>query len=351
MVAGLKFLSKKSFNPQNLSNQKAVYERQQEARLQEKAAKDRDDELRRERDEEELAKHRGETLRLGFVYAAPPGLQPQQEAVVAENLEEQTTTDSKPAATNNFMERQPGDDDAAAAFRALLASASSANSDTNSEQNRNSTDDNVEIAAPIETIRSSFGAILHGSSDEPSAQEQATNYKNAQKNLSALERAVGKKKHAGGTAVTLDEQCQRFPALAHAPRARGLSSSNVGVSFKPLGSQIRNVKCLACGTWGHSLGDRECKKSGWNPFEAAAASQSARPAVGSLASTPMEQDRKQSSKSKRKHHAHQSELDDENSASSRSARRSKHRTSSSKRRRTDDDRRSKKKRRDRDGRK
>merc|ERR1711862_377424 len=40
----------------------------------------------------------------------------------------------------------------------------------------------------------------------------------------------------------------------------------VGLNFKPLGAVLRNVRCMACGKWGHSRGDRECEVSGWNPF-------------------------------------------------------------------------------------
>jgi CBF1 interacting corepressor len=255
MVAGLKFLSKKGFNPQNLTNQKKVFEREQQEKKEERRIKERQDQLQRERDDEELAIARGEVPRLGFLYAAPPGA-----AVVtanSNNKEEPLLGSTAAAAT--LTERQPGDDDAAAAFRALFAQ-----SDTTVQ---------ADAAGQSQEEPSCFGTILQGSildSDRP-----------VNKNMSALEKAVGRKKDTGH-ALTLDEQIQRFPALANAPRAQGISSSDCGVNFKPLGSQIRNVKCMACGIWGHSRGDRECKKSGWNPFE--------KPAVF----VPQEADRKRS---------------------------------------------------------
>ena len=55
--------------------------------------------------------------------------------------------------------------------------------------------------------------------------------------LSALEHAVGCKEETGA-ALTLDEQIQRFPALAGAPRAKGMTATDVNVKFKPLGTQI-----------------------------------------------------------------------------------------------------------------
>ena len=62
-----------------------------------------------------------------------------------------------------------------------------------------------------------------------------------------------------------------------------MSATDVNVSFKPLGAQMRNVKCLACGIWGHSRGDRECQVTGWDPFSAASrpvSSSSIRPSKG-----------------------------------------------------------------------
>lgn len=249
MVAGLKFLSKKSFNPQNLSNQKRVWEREQEKKSETRRAQERAAQLQRERDDEELAKARGETPRLGFLYDAPPGVD-----------DKKIDDDKKPSAKppSSLTERQPGDDDAAAAFRHMLAAATAGTASDN-EGN----DDVERKKGPA----SSFSTILHGTADEVDEEEDKARYLARKAQLTELEKAVGRKKN-GGQALTLDEQIERFPALANAPRAKGIGSSDVGVNFKPLGSQIRNVKCMACGIWGHNRGDRECKVSGWNPFEA-----------------------------------------------------------------------------------
>eukprot|EP00536_Pseudo-nitzschia_multiseries_P002073 jgi/Psemu1/322386/estExt_fgenesh1_pg.C_270046 len=101
---------------------------------------------------------------------------------------------------------------------------------------------------------------------------------------SALEKEVGRKNRSGQNNLSYQQQIERFPQLKNAPMAIRRSGdncnsndndndndstaarNNVMVNFKPLGVQILHVRCLACGVWGHAKGDRECSKSGWNPF-------------------------------------------------------------------------------------
>jgi CBF1 interacting corepressor len=268
MVAGLKFLSKKGFNPQNFSNRKRVWEREQASQNEERRVKERNEELRRERDDEELTRSRGDSLKVNFLYAVPPGLETSATAAAA-----------APAAVDNvtLTLRQPGDDDAAAAFRAMLAEQSSNDNgdihdkDDNGGQDDKAQDNKVLVRG---TAPGAFGTVLQGSTYDKFAQIAETADSGAQQKpppatanpqdvrSSALEKAVGRRQQGG--ALTLAEQIERFPALANAPRQRGVA---VGVTFRPLGTQIRNVRCMTCGIWGHSKGDRECKVSGWNPFE------------------------------------------------------------------------------------
>ena len=102
MVAGLKFLSKKGFNPQNLSNQKRVWEREQQEKQEARRIKERANQLEREREEEELAKARGDQPRLGFLYDAPPGLEKDNKQQARKNhnasMYDDDEEDSKPSA-------------------------------------------------------------------------------------------------------------------------------------------------------------------------------------------------------------------------------------------------------------
>jgi CBF1 interacting corepressor len=299
MVAGLKFLSKKGFNPQNLSNQKKVWEREQQQKNDAAKAMERERQLKRERDDEELAKARGDTLRLRFMYENPAGLegakktsdgaeatssnqsnQPQIDTQLHSHSQSQTNTSVTSGIAASLTERQPGDDDAAAAFRRLLAQASESSTPAKLDD-LTSTTGEVSKRGDVDKL------VMQGTSFDPMAEERGKSVSA----LSALEKAVGRKHDSKG-GLTLEEQIQRFPALANAPRAPGMSNnpnnatnSSQAVTFKPLGTQIRNVRCLACGIWGHSRGDRECEKSGWNPFASAPVAAAAPVASLNLAAT------------------------------------------------------------------
>jgi CBF1 interacting corepressor len=267
MVQGLNFLSKKSFNPTNQTNRKQVYEAQQSSKIEQERIRKRAEQLRRERDDEELATARkgataGKQAQLAFMYDAPPGTTKEEE----EGFQNQHPKPAATAATTlDVTQVQAGDDAAAAAFRQLLA-AQTRHEDIIEE---------VE-AAPQQQTEQDFGfaAVLQGSNFDPMLEKKINNAagnKNKNKdekgNLSALEKSVGRRDAAGS--LSLEEQVARFPQLKNAPMARGMSNTDVNVSFNPLGAQLRNVKCLSCGIWGHSRGDRECEKSGWNPFAVA----------------------------------------------------------------------------------
>jgi len=252
MVQGLAFLSKKNFNPQNNTNRKAVWEAEQQKKQERKRALERQEQLKREKDDEELARARdgsrgGNQAALRFMYSAPPGLPPSSgEKTTEEEYGEKPSS----ASSQDVTQRQPGDDDAAAAFRAMFAKPIS--SGTGGEGEGNDTENCATDVASSHQV----DGVLVGSTIEAS--------RKGNENLSALEKAVGRKD--ASSSLTLEEYVARFPQLKNAPMAKGMSSTNVGVNFKPLGAQIRNVRCLACGIWGHSRGDRECELSGWNPF-------------------------------------------------------------------------------------
>ena len=257
MVAGLKFLSKKGFNPQNLSNQKKVWEREQRQKTEERRIKEREEQLRRERDDEELRRSRGDHVKLNFMYQPPPGLEGTGKK--ASPPADTVPSSAASAPSKEVTQRQPGDDDAAAAFRAMLAGGIPPPEETNEKfPGESETRGIIRGTAP-----GAFGTVLQGSSYDKMTKRGEEKQPPTPETRSALEKAVGRRQQ--GNNLTLDEQIERFPALANAPRQRGVQ---VGVSFKPLGTQIRNVRCLVCGIWGHSKGDRECKMSGWDPFSA-----------------------------------------------------------------------------------
>ncbi|GKY96921.1 hypothetical protein MPSEU_000651000 [Mayamaea pseudoterrestris] len=258
MVAGLKFLSKKGFNPQNNSNRQKVWEREQQAEQDAKRIRDRIAQLKRERDDEELAIARGDSVKVNFMYQLPPGLDAASANKSDGDDEEgsKTNGDASGAAAADFaVHRQAGDDDAAAAFRALLAGQSTSEKDT-------------LLQTKQEELEDGFNFALRGSGAGAVTHERDSRKRDAQK-LTALEKAAGRASSKLNHGLSLKSQIERFPSLANAPRAQGISSEHVGVNFKPMGAQIRNVKCLACGVWGHARGERECKITGWNPFEIA----------------------------------------------------------------------------------
>lgn len=262
MVAGLKFLSKKSFNPQNLSNQERVYVRQQESKLEEERLKRRERQLTIERDAEELARARdgdsgGKKAALRFMYDAPPGLDDDKRN---NDNAHSNNADEKKIGSNRFSyEKMAGDDDAAAAFRRILAG------DTGDLDTDDVGNDQSEVNCGVDLTNKASSLILSGSNAE-------VNSTDVKSELSQLEKAVGKRN--SNAALTYEEQIARFPQLKNAPVAikkkgpGGEAGTTSNFNFKPLGAQIRNVRCMVCKVWGHSKGDRECSMSGWNPFSA-----------------------------------------------------------------------------------
>ena len=250
MGGGLAFLTKKSFNPANWSNQRQVWEARQKAAQEQRRVSEREAQLKREREEEEMARLVGEEeggrKQLGFMYdgGRVPGLKREKE------VEAESDSNVKVAGSESLYERQPGDDDAAAAFRAMLA--------------RGTEEETAPSQPSAETA-------------EQPADEQRETTTEHKDHRTALEKAVGRGIHSG-SGVTLAQQMERFPMLKGAPmvlqkpqegEAEKDPSTATGLNFKPLGQVIRNVKCMACGKWGHSRGERECSVSGWDPFASA----------------------------------------------------------------------------------
>jgi len=278
MVQGMAFLSKKGFNPQNQSNRKQVWEAQQASKQEKERLRKRQEQLKREQEEEELQRVTrgdigGSQAQLRFMYDAPPGMNQKKD----EDGNNDSDHDKKPAATLNggapssleqLTQVKAGDDAAAAAFRRMLAA---------SVENPNATGADGHVGGSNSNEDKSsfkFTPMLQGSTVETVADGGGkANKKTDGKldNRSALEKAVGKKDRSQNN-LSYQQQIERFPQLRHAPMATRKKGEGEGgdstmmVNFKPLGAQILHVRCLACGIWGHQRGDRECSKSGWDPF-------------------------------------------------------------------------------------
>jgi CBF1 interacting corepressor len=273
------------------------------------------------------------------MYAPPPGLAAPEHAAGNDK--------SKNKINYLTVERQPGDDDAAAAFRQMLAAAT--NSSVAGQQDETTSGECSQTTQNV----SSSGAALSGTTVEKAMPTD--------KELTALEKAVGRRD--ASSSLSLEEQIARFPQLKNAPMAKGMNATNVGVTFKPLGTQLRNVRCMVCGIWGHSRGDRECQKSGWDPFAnprttaAAVAtagilpdSKATRQQDGSITTTHTESiDTKEDAKRRARDDSSESSSDSEDSYRRRNRRRKHHHKShhkkSKRKRRDEDERKSSHKRR------
>ncbi|KAL3791901.1 hypothetical protein HJC23_010761 [Cyclotella cryptica] len=263
MGGGLAFLTKKSFNPANWSNQRQVWEARQKHAAEQRRISEREAQLKREREEEDMARlmggeQEGGRKALGFMYEGGriPGLKRDDGKKVENEFGSESIVGGEGGKSASLYERQPGDDDAAAAFRAMLAQGN----------------------APAKDVGSAAEANA-ASTTEPTEEEKAAATTEGRDHRTNLEKAVGRGINAG-SGVTLAQQMERFPMLKGAPMVlqkpkdaaddKDQPTDVAGLNFKPLGQVLRNVKCLSCGKWGHSRGDRECEVSGWDPFRISA---------------------------------------------------------------------------------
>lgn len=277
MGGGLAFLTKKQFNPSNISNQKRVWEAEQKAQQQEAKAKEREKQLRMERDHEEMlrstqGKMVSDKASLRFMYEPP--VSKKEEASGVRDSRIFVKDSSHDTDIPSIFQRQDGDDEAAAAFRRMLAETTSATTEAISQKQHTFTNAEQEQDEAYNASNNTYSSlVLTGSTAEITR-------KNAP--LTQLEKAVGKRHDGGPLGLTYEEQIARFPQLKNAPMVikrtgdskEAASSENMAVKFQPLGAQIRNVRCLKCGVWVHSRGDRECAMSGWDPFSSIPSSSS-----------------------------------------------------------------------------
>lgn len=110
------------------------------------------------------------------------------------------------------------------------------------------------------------------------AQEKQKELERAQEEKAEADtREKARAKYEGPREVSYDElkrksyaevQAERFPQLKNAP-TQGTYTKDVITHHNPLGMQIRNVRCMRCGKYGHKSGERECELRDENPFDSA----------------------------------------------------------------------------------
>jgi len=61
-----------------------------------------------------------------------------------------------------------------------------------------------------------------------------------------------------------DPRQPNLNCLKNAP-SMGRYTEGLEINHKPLGIEVRKVRCARCGEWGHTSGDRECKMKDVNP--------------------------------------------------------------------------------------
>ena len=104
MVQGIKFLTKKGFNPHNLTNRKRVWEAEQKDATEAAAAAEREASLQRERDDAAILEARGIAPRVGFLYDRPPGL-PKEKKQEGDDTTKPMTAATATAASKPMSDR------------------------------------------------------------------------------------------------------------------------------------------------------------------------------------------------------------------------------------------------------
>lgn len=106
-------------------------------------------------------------------------------------------------------------------------------------------------AAELEDERRKLGISSDQQDTYASASNTQGNGSMADKGSVVEEKKKPRPKDLYGRTLPTEEE---FEVLKNAPRLE----TGVLARAKPFGVEIRNVKCLRCGTYGHQSGDREC---------------------------------------------------------------------------------------------
>lgn len=341
MVQGLAFLSKKNFNPHNNSNRKLVWEAQEKSRREKERIQRRELDLKKEQEDEDLERVRkgdigGSQAQLRFMYDLPPGMDnngsdegygTNNNSYINSNSNGNSDSNSNTKDVKNGDKQQQhqagsslaqlaqvkaGDDAATVEFRRMLSAVSknpSADTDTSSSSllmgSSTAAHHSTDSAQSFKFTPCLQGMMESRDKDDYDGKGGGPTVKAdiSIDNRSALEKEVGRKNRSSQNNLSYQQQIERFPQLKNAPmEAKPKDDGNndatapMMVNFKPLGVQILHVRCMSCGIWGHARGDRECAKSGWNPF-ALPASVSSSTATATVTVTTTKSQRQQQSSS------------------------------------------------------
>jgi len=344
MVQGLAFLSKKNFNPHNNSNRKLVWEAQEKSRREKERIQRRELDLKKEQEDEDLERGRkgdigGSQAQLRFMYDLPPGMENNNGSDGGYgtnnnsyinininsngngngngniNIKDIKNGDKKQqhqagSSLAQLAQVRTGDDAATLEFRRMLSAVSknpSADTDTSSSSllmsSSTAAHHSTDSAQSFKFTPCLQGMMESRDKDDYDGKGGGPTVKAdiSIDNRSALEKDVGRKNRSSQNNLSYQQQIERFPQLKNAPmEAKPKDDGNndaaapMMVNFKPLGVQILHVRCMSCGIWGHARGDRECAKSGWNPF-ALPASVSSSTATATVTTTKSQRQQQSSS--------------------------------------------------------
>jgi CBF1 interacting corepressor len=242
-MPGISFLFKKRFHPARIDQQKKLFIAEQSIADRRRSEEERSQEVKKELDIQSYAQIDHDRRQGGnqdpryadlkFMYAQP--------VCTVDGKKKELST------SNPFIGEE--DDEAVQKFKMQMRRAT--------EGPSSSAD--YELEDDIPDSSNDF-------SDQRKARNSAVKSNpnfSARNSQSALEKAVGKRRHEG---QTLDEQQERFAFLKGAP-VEGSYAQNIQLRHKPFNGVVRNVQCLRCGEWGHQSGDRECSLKDNNPHD------------------------------------------------------------------------------------
>ena len=200
-----------------------MWERKEQAKKAKEHEKKRQEQIKKEAETEELEKSIGGELggkkaSLGFMYNAPGGSHVNEEKEDDGHSKKEECVDDEGEASS--VPYDEDDDEATRAFKRMMAG--------------------FEEKPSVATSR---GTPTKEGEDRAALEDEL--FKEANKNLTALEKATGKRRSATDS---WKNQTDMFPELKNAPVAKGMHGTNVAIKFNPLVSeeQVKRSEAMQC---------------------------------------------------------------------------------------------------------